>query len=190
MKKFTKLQQEPQGPALDQTVQWDGGHMQILKVEEWDVLQEKDMVIALPYITAYNQIMVRAEHVPPYTLRNPGQSKFMTVMSGQVEDGEEPLDALRRELTEECGIVLRDAYQPDKVAELMVFKGGTAKYHIYILPLKERDYTQVPIKGDGTQSEARSSCVYVPINKFKGLKAVDVVTAYVLEMFNKEYKLY
>lgn len=189
MKKFSKLQQEPTGPAVESAVQWDGGNMQVLKIEEWDVLQERDMVIALPYIVAYNQIVVRSEHIPPYTVRFPGTANFLTLMSGSIEEGEEPAAALRRELEEECGIVLRDMYKPDKLAELMVFKGGTAKYHIYILPLKEKDYTQVAIKTDGTQSEAKSSCVYVPIVKLKGLKPVDIVTAYVLEVFNRDYRV-
>ena len=48
MKKFSKLQQEPTGPAIESAIQWDGGNMQVLKIEEWDVLQERDMVIALP----------------------------------------------------------------------------------------------------------------------------------------------
>lgn len=189
MQKFSKIQNEPQIAPKNAATLWQGSHLKVLALDEWEVVAEKDMVVALPYFVERNEVMVRAEQVPPYQYREPAHQHFLTLMSGSVEDGESPEQALRRELREEMGIVLTDRFKPEMLGQFMVSKGNTARYHIYILPLMQQHYQQVPATTDGSRSEKKSSNVMVSTRKLKNLSPVDLVTAYVVGAFVAKHQL-
>lgn len=189
MEKFSKIQNQPEITPEKAPVLWQGKHLTVKSVEGWEVVSEKDMVIALPFFTDRGEVMVRAEVVPSFTLRNPTHKHFLTLMSGSVEPGESPDATLRRELVEECGIKLTDRYRPEKVGEFMVSKGSVAKYHIYILELMPHHYEQVPATTDGSKAEKQSSNVMVKVRNLKNLTPQDMVTAYTIGAFVAKHQL-
>jgi 8-oxo-dGTP pyrophosphatase MutT (NUDIX family) len=187
MQKFTKIQQEPKPVDAPAVSVYKGQYLEVLGIEGWEVTSEKDMVVALPYFVEHGTVMVRAEYVPPYKLKHPGHTHFLTLMSGGIEPGESPADALRRELAEECGIVLSDRYRPQMLGRYMVSKGSTAQYHIYIVPLERGTYEQKRPTTDGSASEKKSSNVVVRVSHIQNLEPVDLLTAYVLGAFRAQH---
>lgn len=187
MQKFTKIQREPRAAATPAVSVYKGQYMEVLGVEGWEVVSEKDMVVALPYFVEEGTVMVRAEYVPTYKLKHPGHTHFLTLMSGGIEEGETPVQALRRELREECGITLAARYSPQMLGRFMVSKGNTAQYHIYIVPLERGTYEQTRPTTDGSASEKKSSNVVVRVGHIKNLEPVDLLTAYVLGAFKAQH---
>ena len=95
--------------------------------------------------------------------------------------------ALLRELEEEAGIVLR----PDFILEgehkpLFISKGHTNRYFTFILPLNERDYSEVIARGDGSVEEAKSKSVKVDLKFINSVNSSDLITDYMLVKL-KEY---
>jgi 8-oxo-dGTP pyrophosphatase MutT (NUDIX family) len=182
MNKFSKL-----GTKKKETnVLYKGSYMNVVDLEGWEVVSEKDMVICLPYLVNNNTVILRMEDIPPYKERYSAEH-FFTVMSGGIEEGESKIDAVRRELAEECGIAVNSTVDIEFRSPLMVSKGNTAQYHICLLPLSQYDYTEVKAVGDGSKHEANSGIVQVQIKDLHKIPHTDLITAYTLNLLLQEY---
>lgn len=68
------------------------------------------------------------------------QSSMLEIMAGSMDkEGEEPVDALKRELTEELGYVLSKDSDIEHIVSYYVSPGGTSeKVHIYFATVTEK----------------------------------------------------
>lgn len=180
MDKFSKIRPKSEFSEDKDEIIYDGDNFKVIKFEDWTILKERDMVICVPYFIELNQFLLRYEYIPTYKYIE-GNEHYLTVLSGSIERGEDVLDALKRELEEEAGIVLRDDYKiEDEIKPMFVSKGVASKYYPFILPLNERDYHEVVARGDGSKSEAKSKSVKINVKYIDHLNFSDVITGYMI----------
>lgn len=192
MDKFTKQQKIP--TSLDTNLYQSDLHT-IIKHKDWDIVQEKNVVIALPYFKDEGYIIMRSEHIPTYELGYQYDiqmnkfNRFLTVISGRMEPNENPIQTLRRELYEEAGIVLSSMYPLQVEEEYFMSKGNMSKYYPFLLELNYNSYKQVLAPTDGSKSEKMSSCVRISLGDIDEIKVHDLITQYMLLKLKYEYKL-
>lgn len=176
MKKFTKLKDKKEDYIFS------GATFNVAKTDGWEIVVEKDSVIIIPHFIENNEVLIRKEWIPTYRYREPEKEYFLTVISGTMEDGEDDIQAIRRELQEETGIQLNTLYSSfKKLGEFYLTKGNCGKYRVYYLPIGVNDYTRTVAMGDGSEAEEKSFTVRLDLKFLNDVIAPDMVTAYSLE---------
>lgn len=188
MDKFSK-QKEIKESQEESNELWSNDYLKVIDAEGWTVVEEKDMVVTIPILMEYNQIVLRLEDVPPFKLKYPAQDKFLTCVSGSMEKGESVKETLFREVKEETGIVIKEETDIEQMQPLFVSKGNTAQYHICILPLYEKDYYEIIPPTDGSESEKKSSNVKIDVKFINQINTNDLITRHVLDLVKKYLKI-
>lgn len=182
MKKLSNIKEDenkPEGSASDAL--WSGKYLSVWNINDWEVVNEKDMTIVIPYFVDRGIIALRYEHVPTYTFRTPSQTNFITILSGSIEQGESAQECAIRELKEEAGIILNNDYKLELLCDpIHVSKGNTAKYHIFLLEINEGEYSIIEPSGDGSESEKLSKTIFIDIDTLNNIKPNDLITEYCL----------
>lgn len=184
--KYTKEQNEPYQEATYTPV-WENGDQRVVNFEGWNIFVEADKVCCIPYLQEYGCILLRLEPVPSYKLRNKAE-QHLTCMSETIGHGETTLECLKRGLVEEFGIKLNDNCDVEFDTPFFQFKGGNTQVNCCLVPLMEHQYTDVAIKGDGSNEETASKMVKVDIKNLRALKPADLTTMYLInkmQMFLK-----
>lgn len=189
MEKFTKHTKQIKEEAEVDNTLWKNDYMKVIDAEGWTVVEESDMVVTIPYIVEYNQVILRLEDIPTYKLKYPNMEHFLTCVSGSIEKGESPKDALLREVEEETGLVVNKDIEVEFFKPLFVSKGNTAQYHICLLPLHEKDYYEVIPKGDGSESEAKSSNVKIDVKYLNNIVSNDLITSHLIGLMKKHINM-
>jgi 8-oxo-dGTP pyrophosphatase MutT (NUDIX family) len=170
------------------------GSIKIINYKEWDFVEEKDMVAILPYFVDDGYIYLRLEPVPTYQYgyRNDQQyknmEKFLTVISGKIDDGENPKNTVRRELYEESGVVLNSLVDIELTKPLFLNKGNCAKYYLCLLELRYNDYRQTTPKTDGTKEEKNSKIMKIDVGYLDDIKTHDLMTELILDKLRLSLK--
>ena len=185
MEKFSKIKPKNEFDEGKEKVLYSDEAIKVIDFEDWSIIKEKDMVVCIPYLIEKNEFILRYEYIPTYKFVD-GQEYHATVVGGQVETGEAIETAMLRELEEEAGIVVNENYKLDALKPLYISKGMTAKYHPFIIPLNEREYSETIAKGDGTKVEKMSKSVKVSGKFIDSVKTSDLITDYMLLKL-KEY---
>jgi len=184
MDKFSKLKYKRE-PKKKEEVLFSKGSMEIIDFENWSIVKDRDCVFCIPILLEENAIVLRYEYIPSFKYVD-GQEYHITLVGGGIDQGEEPEDAIVRELREETGIVLSDDYKIESVKPLFYSKGSVNKISFYIIPLNEREYHEEIAKGDGSIIEKKSKSVKIDIKRIKDINTSDIFTDYML-MKVKEY---
>ncbi len=179
MNKFSKRKYEKPDKIL-----FENDHVKVLEVDEWSIVQENDRVVCIPYITEYNQFIIRRESIPTFKFVDGGDF-HITSISGQIEEGESAEETLIRELEEEAGIVLRDGFKIDFDKPLFMTKSNTGKIYPCIIPLSEADYHEVSIKTDGSRHEQLSKTIKLDTKYLNNLQPSDLITTYMIDKLKK-----
>ena len=186
MEKFSKMRDKNDFNEPKDEIKYEDGNLKIVNYEDWSLIKEKDCVVCIPYLIESNQMILRHEYIPTFKYVT-GQEYHATIISGGIETGETPQQALIRELEEEAGIVLREDFQiEEELKPLFMTKGHTNRYYPFILPLNERDYNEILAKGDGSKEESKSKSVKVDIKFINSVNSSDLITDYMLIKL-KEY---
>lgn len=179
MKKFTKIRISKKPRKKRSEILYSDDYVKLISYEGWSMISESDMVIVLPYLIESNELILRYEYIPTFKYVE-GQEYHITMLSGGIEEGETPVDAAIRELEEESGIVLKNESKLQELKPLFVSKGNCNKYHMFFLPLHERDYYQVEPVGDGSKAEAKSSCIKINYKNIDTISCSDLITEFML----------
>ncbi len=185
MDKFSKMKPKSDYTVAKDEVLFSKGKMKVIEYEDWTLIKNNDSIICIPILIETNEIVLRYEYIPTFKYVD-GQEYHVTLVAGGIESGEDPVNALFRELEEEAGIVVRDGYEPEVLKPLYMTKGSVNKVYPYILPLNERDYHEVVAKGDGSKAESLSKSVKVDIRHIDSVNASDMMTEFML-LKAKEY---
>lgn len=189
MDKFSKIKKRYNTNNIgEKYIEYDDNYIRVIKYEDWSFVDEKDVIVCIPYFIETNQFILRNEYVPTYKYKDKSEY-HVTLLSGSIEDNESPEDTLFRELQEEAGLVLRDNFKFDISAPLYVSKGNCSKYYYCIVPLTEMDYHEVLIKGDGSKSEKLSKTVKIDIKYLNSINVSDLITKFMIEEFKKYVNL-
>ena len=178
MEKFSNIKKSRRKRKSDEPI-WSNNWLSVKEENKYTYIEERDSVVCIPILMERNEIILRVEDIPPFNIRD-NRKEHLTVISGTIEDTERPVDTLRRELTEEAGLILRDNMPLTIIKELFVSKSSNKKFHLSILPLYETDYQETKAKGDGSIYEKNSRAVKVNINNINPLLPSDIITELLL----------
>ena len=179
MEKFTKLQNRNNSSERKDDILFDGEHFKVIKFEDWSLLKDKDIAICIIYLVEKNEIILRHEYIPTYKYVDK-QDFHLTLVGGSIENDETPEIAMIREIEEEAGIIIDSEYKLEPLKPLFISKGCVNKYHPFIIPLMENDYTETIAKGDGTKIEKISKSVRLDTKYIKAINSSDLITDYML----------
>lgn len=178
MKRFSTLKPE-NSKKSEEKVLFEEDSFKVIKYEDWSIVNNKDVVICIPFFTELNKFIIRQEYVPSFKFRD-GQQQHLSCVMGSIEMGETPEEALYRELQEEAGIVLRDGYKIEFDKPIFFMKGVANKFYPAIIPLTENDYHETKILGDGSLLEKMSSTAKIDTKYLNSMNSSDLVTEYMI----------
>jgi 8-oxo-dGTP pyrophosphatase MutT (NUDIX family) len=189
MEKFSNLKPDKEEKKEKNTeVDYKGSYIKVIKYEEYDLIHQKDCVFCIPYFIEEKSILIREEYIPSYKYKD-GQEYHLSLVGGQIEEGETPEVAMIRELQEEGGIVLDDKYKLSYEKPLFIQKGNTSKVYLFLFNLTSSDYEEIKIKGDGSKLENKSKTIKIHTKYLNKLNTSDVITDYLLNKFKIENNL-
>ena len=170
-------------------------YFHVVKHKDYEFVSEANKVIILPYLIDEGYILLRHENIPAFQYyfkdvdNYNGITNFLTVISGTIDKGESIVNAVRRELYEEAGIVLSEMYDIEISKSLFQSKGNISVYHICLLELKYNNYRATKPPTDGSEIEKLSKTIKVSLGDLNDLKPYDLITDYMLNKLKIEYKL-
>lgn len=112
-----------------------------------EIIERPDAVAVLPYDPGRRTaVVIRLPRIP--VLHAAGQALLMEAPAGLVDEGEDPVDAVRREAEEECGLKLGTV---EPLGRLFSTPGMTTeRIGLYLAPYSQTDRTG---KGGGVEGE-------------------------------------
>ena len=180
MDKFSKIQHKDKLPIEKEDYLYDG-YLKLKEKDGYEYICENDCAISIVHLLDFNEILLRKEIIPPFNDKYPDKEFFLTVLSGTIEKGENPIQTITRELVEEAGILLNTTYMNyESWGKYFYNKSNASQCHIYYIPLRTNEFRKVEVSGDGSELEKRSSTVRVDIKYLEALKPSDLVTSYCL----------
>lgn len=184
MEKFTQIEDKPLVP--DEVSLFNGKFLDIINYKETEILQVKDKVAILPYFRDEANFLMRLEWTPAYQYKNRDKSNlkritnYLTVITGIIEDGETPEQAIRRELYEEGGIVLNALYPFEVEGPYFMQKYSTGQVWVCLLELPVNSYRQIKPPTDGSKPEQLSKCIRVSIGDINQIVNNDLISKYLI----------
>jgi 8-oxo-dGTP pyrophosphatase MutT (NUDIX family) len=147
---------------------WSGNHFDVVSLgdENWEAVHENDMVLMLPLLDG--EYIIRKEYCPSYNVKDDeGHDKFWTPISGTVENGEHPVETLKREMGEETPVLPQKIRIIEQIKQIPFVKVSTQRvsfYHFEVL-----DYSKTNAEGDGSNVEERSDYQFVDHDELQTL---------------------
>lgn len=163
---------------------WKGEHLSVVSPEDipYEAAHHLDGVFVLPIIG--DKFIIRKEFCPPYMIKDDHDEprKFYTVVSGGIEEGEDPEQTMLRELKEETGFVLKDDYDVLYHKKMPFGKGHDVWGHFYII--KVSSYDRIPIENDGSEYEDKSDSLVVNVDRMEQIMDEDNVDFFIISLYN------
>jgi len=184
MDKFSKIKKVNDNNVPDSGTTFKD--FQILNHEDWSFMKENDVVAILPYFVDDGHIFLRSEYVPTYQygFKDDRQFKnmknFLTVITANIENGETPANAVRRELYEDTGIVLISSFPIEISNPLFINKKNCSRCYLCLLEIRYNDYRQTAPKNAGIDMENRPQTVKIDLGYLENIKTFDLITELML----------
>ena len=176
---------------------YTGDFLNIVNYKNWDIVNFPDSVIMLPYMKHEGYVLLRLEQIPTYEYKYKSTAHpefkntnmYLTSISGVIDPGETPEQAVRRELYEEAGLILSSIYPIEVEKNLFMNKGTTSQYYICLLELNFNDYRFTTPIGDGSDIEKNSKTIKLDLKYIDDIKTFDLITDYMLLKLKYEYNI-
>ena len=189
MEKFTQIKDKPVVP--EDEMLFNGKYLDIISYKNTEILKSNDKVAILPYFRDEATFLMRLEYTPAYQYKNRDKSNlrnitnYLTIITGTIEEGESPEQAIRRELHEEGGIVLNNLYPFEIEGPYFSDKYNTGQLYVCLLELPVNSYRQIKPPTDGSMNEKLSKSIRVSIADVDQIVKNDLITKYLIEMLKK-----
>jgi hypothetical protein len=153
----------------------------ILNYKKLNILKEENIVCVLPYFIEMNKIMLKYEKNKYYEYSD-GIGDSLSIFTKEIKEIDTIEKAIRKELEEESGIILRDDYEFEELNTLYKSKTSTCICYMYLIPLNERDYQEsIPLVMDKDNKPIKIDVKYID-----KIKISDLLTGYMM-LKMKEY---
>lgn len=153
----------------DEEILWKGDFISVISPRDnpYEAVAQQDSVMCILHDVVTGAFFVRQELCPPYNHRT-GRPYWYTLVSGGIEAGEKPVDALIREVAEEAGVLLRESID---VSMRCLFSGPLNKTlsnfgHFFFV---EGQFLRVSPTTDGTVYEAKSRTLELSYDELLGM---------------------
>lgn len=183
MKKFSTLRPKSEGAKKIEPLYQDD-YVSIVEFEDWKVIDQSDVTVAIIYLMEENLFILRHEYIPTFKYKD-GQDYHLTLVGGTIEKGETPEKALIREIEEEAGIVIRPDFKLEMMKPLYLMKGSSCQVHPALVVLNENDYHEILAKGDGSKVEKMSKSVKIDVKFINKINCSDLITEYMIDQLKK-----
>jgi 8-oxo-dGTP pyrophosphatase MutT (NUDIX family) len=191
MDKFSKIEKKQNKENIPEE-SYRGKDISIVNYKKWDIIKGKDKVVILPYLKDEGYILLRYENIPTFQYKYKeiegyrNVNNFITVIKGDILKNETPVQATRRILLEETGIVLNSNYPITVDKNLFKEEKNTGQYYISLLEINYNDFRQSPIKSEQTED---NRVIKLSVGEIDNLKTFDLITDYLLLKLRFDYNI-
>lgn len=194
MERFSKVQTDKYTQSqVDHEFLHKGKFLNLIKYNDYEMVQEHDCVVILPFLRDEGVLIMRNEYVPTYKFRNKTHpvlkdtTNYLTVITGQIEEGETVENTIRRELYEEAGLLLTNHCELHIEGPLHISKSNASCYYLCLLELGINEYKFTKPVGDGSNNEKKSQTIRIDAGCIDDIRRFDLITQYLLEKFRNEF---
>lgn len=196
MDKFSKVQKEGIPEKEDIKIIFEEKDLKIVNYKDTNIVEEKDLIVILPYIKYEGIIILKHEYIPAYNYfyRHNDQFKnvynYLSVITGEIEVGESYTNAIRRILHKDTGIVLSNLYNIELKGSYFINKTNISKYIPVVLELNFNDYKEtIPNYNDIKIIDKISKCIKISLADINDIKAHDLITSYMLNTLKTDLNI-
>lgn len=164
-------------------VLWSGKYIKVISPKEhpYEAVLEKDGIIMLPIVKG--KLGIRQEFCPPYFIKDEsGEKLYYTVISGQIDEGEDQASTITKELREEAGIALHDFKMLYTKLHIPVAKITASRTNIFIFEVLK--YSETEITGDGSPYEEASKTLWVTEEELEKIVKLANTDLLLIGLFN------
>lgn len=176
MEKFSKLEKKKDSTKEGEQPIFQNDQIKIKKINDSVYLEEKDQIVCIPYLTAYNQVIFKQEHNTVYESID-GQELHISPLSAYISDEYDMKWELMKLLETKVGLVVRDKYPFEFENPLFESKNSTKRIFFAIVPLTETDYHQVLVQNKLTETKL----IKIDAKYLKNLYPSDILTEMALD---------
>jgi 8-oxo-dGTP pyrophosphatase MutT (NUDIX family) len=163
---------------------WQGEWVSVISPvsEKYEALHEPDVVFCLPYLEAEEKYIIRSENCPPYKIKDKINRNWYTILSGKVEENEDPVKTMVREIQEEAGVKLIGYSSNPMASNIPVCKSTDMRAYIFMPTVYEYEYVEAT--GDGTEHEEKSNSLFVSKDELKAILEYENIDFLLFSMVN------
>jgi len=192
MEKFTKTIKKQYNEIQDKDIIYQNDNIIVKTSNDITYIDELDKIFVLPYAKDEGYIFIKAEHNPAWDYKNKNQTleknnKYLTLLSTQINIGEDPQTALRRSLYSNAGIAISQFYDFEISEPFFATNNNTSQYYICFMELNMNDYKIVSSPTKTTKDEAQT--VRISIAELDNIRINDITTKLLIDILKNSYNL-
>lgn len=152
---------------------YKGEHVNLVspKERDYEFVHELDAIVCIPilYTKEGPMIVVRKELCPPYSSKDvSSEDLYYTLLTGKIDNGEHPFEAMQREIMEEAGISVGNIKVRRFKENVPICKTTNMRAHFYVFTTN--DYEVLDPIGDGSYWEEQSETYLIDIYEYSEYK--------------------
>jgi hypothetical protein len=150
----------------------------------------RDKIICIPYFIEKLGILLKYKKNDKFNLVKPEIDKFISVLECDILEHETPLEALKRVLKIEYGIMLKPDVEVEILLPIFMSTNSSVSCHICILPLMEHQYEEFVPTGVTDIKKKKEENILLPTKRINDIIVYDITTRYVIDLYKQHYSLF